>query len=447
MIRVVLLSTFFLAMVVEELLGFGLVIVTGLSAKNAFLYVLLLTVLCTKVVERSNDGIQFPIIHLLFFLLIVDITLSIFYMHFVSGETAGYGLFSHIAMLKGHLLDMYLLFIVFFYGIDKRLTSVSMAKVFLAAIGMVGLVYLMDVMNVVNLGLIVGDQSDAAEGRLRGPLGGPNSYGVFFASFIPIFIIAAAGMGSSLMRVLFGICAAVCFALLIQTGSRGGFVSLFGGVLLAAWWLRGGYDFRKAALVFTGLFIVGVLLAIAVYATSEDVRSIVQHRIERSTAGNIDDISAGRVWIWGQGIAHLMARPWTLIVGAGWGTFWPVIGVAPHSNYIHYLFSVGIIGLGLFIGLIYTVLSILKEGFFLANGSSEERLLIGGLTISWFVLVIAMATGTNLKAWEFIWPISGLCLRIIYGLLTEQKQEKQNEVGAVRQSNVPSGSQPGGVYS
>ena len=412
MIKVALLVVFFLTVTLDELLDIGLLIVPGLSAKNAFLYVMLLAILCSKVIDRSRDGLQLPAIHLLFILLIADASLSIFYMHFVSGDTAGIGLFGHIAYLKGQLVDMYLMFLVFFYAVESRQAALNFAKFFLAVICCMALITLTDAVRIVNLDLI-----SYYQGRLQGPLGGANSYGVFFAFFIPILVLAAMGVGNRFLRFVYLVGAAASFAVLIQTASRGGFVGMLGGAVLAAWWLHGSYDVRKAFRSAAAIVLLAAVTLTVVIATSEDLIEVAQQRIERTTEGTLDDRSAGRVFIWAQGLDYLMSRPWTLVVGAGWWTFWNRVNLSPHGAYVNLLFSLGIIGLGLFLALVHRVLTTARSAFSKTD-DGEERLLIGGLVIGWLMLVVAMITGTFMP-WMFIWPFTALCFRIAYCLESE----------------------------
>ncbi|MCH8506131.1 MAG: hypothetical protein LAT50_17685, partial [Ectothiorhodospiraceae bacterium] len=215
MIKAILLGAFFLTVALDEFLALGLLIVTGLSAKNAFLYVLLLAVLCHKVLERTDEGFQFPQTHILFLLLMAYASLTIFFMHFVIGQTSGFGLFGHIASLKGHLVDFYLLFIVFLYGAVTTTSAIRLVKFILAVMSVMILVTLVDVLGMPSLGLV----GEGAYGRLEGPVGGPNSYGVFFAVFIPVLIVSAMGFRNTPLRILYFMGAVAAVALLIKTGS------------------------------------------------------------------------------------------------------------------------------------------------------------------------------------------------------------------------------------
>ena len=419
MIKVALLVAFFLTLTLDELLNIGLLIVPGLSAKNAFLYVMLLAILCSKVIDRSKSGFQFPAIHLLFVLLIANASLSIFYMHFVSGDPPGRSLLGHGATLKSDLLDMYLMFLVAFYALDTREAAVRFAKLFLLVISVISLITLLDLLRLPDLGL-----TSYRGARLEGPLGAANAYGIFLAFFIPILFLAATGVGSRFLRLVYLLGAVVSTAFLIHTGSRGGFSGLVGGVFFAAWWLRGGYDFQVAIKRVAVISVVASLIVAVMLVTSEDVSTVVEQRVERTTEGTIDDASSGRLTIWGRALDYQLARPWTFITGVGWWTFWDKVGWGPHSVYINYFFSLGIIGLGLFVALLHQILTIGKRSVLVAGDYNEERLLMIGMVLGWSALVVAMITGSVFKPWMFIWPFTGCCLRIGYGLLLEGREQE-----------------------
>lgn len=429
MIKVAMLVAFLFTLALDELLDIGLVLVPGLSAKNAFLYLLLLAILCNKILDRPRDGLQLPGFHLLFVLLIGYAALSIFFMHFVSGQTYGLSLFGHVAFLKGQLVDMYLLMLVFFYASESARSAVSLAKLYLGLVSAMSLITLIDVLGVPELGLI-----SYRDGRLEGPLGQANEYAVFLAFFTPVLLFAGITMKRLPIKLMYLGGAAASLALLIQTGSRGGVAGFLGGLLLAGWWLYGHYDVRKVLRV-SSAFTLGFILLLGVMLIgSEETRYLLQERVERSTEPSVDLISAGRTWIWAKAIDYQMDKPWTFITGNGWRSFTPLIGIPAHSAYMNYLFTLGLIGLGLFLGIVRYLLVLSRRTYSMVS-SVDERILIGGLVAGWFALVVAMSTGTIFKAWLFVWPFTGLCLRIAY-CAVDQSREATNEEAKIRPEPV-----------
>jgi len=437
MIKTCLLVALFLTLAMDELLNIGLLLVPGLSAKNAFLYVMLLSILLTKATAGAGGRVQFLAVHLLFLLLVTQVCVSIFYMHFVSGETAGYGLFGHVALLKSSLMDMYLMFLVFFYGTDNRATALNMVRFFLLVICLMSLLTLMDVFNMPSMGLI-----SYRYGRLEGPLGQSNEYGVFLAFFIPMLMLMGLGARNGMLRAIYLLGAAISFVLLIQTGSRGSLAAMLGGLLLAGWWLHGHYDLGRAMKQGLVVALIAAVALVVVVAVTPDVNDMIQERVQRSSGGGIGDISSGRTRIWARALDYQMERPWTMLVGVGWGSFWNKIGIAPHSAYMNYFFSLGLIGLSLFVALIYTIFINLKQASLAAARGSEERIVLCGLILGWFVLIIAMVTGSIFKAWMFIWPLTGLCMRIGWCLMQEARANP-DEPEPQAQPGSESGPRPG----
>ena len=417
MIRFALLSGFFLALSLDEILDLGLLITVGLSAKNAFLFVLLVVIAFTRAGERRQQGLQLPELHLLFLGLIGLACLGIFYRQFASGYSTTFSLVSELGLAKSTIVDSYLMLLVFFYGIASRRMALVFSKFILLVISAMALVTVMDLSGVSNLGLI-----SYRDERLEGPLGQANEYAVFLSFFIPFLLLSALNGSGKLVSLVYLLGALVSFALLIQTGSRGGFVSLIGGIVLAGIWLWGAYDVRRAFLWGMTAALAAVGIVTAVVLTNEGVRELLVTRLELSFSGGVDEASAGRTWIWMQGLEYQLARPWSLLTGFGLGQFTAQIGIPPHSAYMNYLFSLGLIGLGAYVALVARILITGRRAFFSEAATAEERTLIAGLVIGWFALTIAMITGTIYKTWLFVWPMTGLCLYVTCCIREEQER-------------------------
>ena len=410
MIRGILLASFFLVLALDELLNIGLLITVGLSAKNAFLFMLLIAIALNRAAESGRDRLQFPELHGAFFGLIGIACLWVFFRHFVSGYPQPFTLFQDLALVKGGLLDMYLMMLVFLYGVTSREAAVGFMKLILLIVSAMALVTTLDIMGMPNMGLV-----SYRNERLEGPLGQANEYAVFLTFFLPILLLAAYAEGSRVLRLLYALGALGSFALIMQTGSRSGFLSLPVGCLLAALWLRGGYPMgvllRRGGVMAT----IGVVVVAALFAYDPAVRDLVTARLDVTTsAGSLDQMSAGRTFIWAQGLEYQFARPWSLITGLGWGSFTTRIGIPAHSAYMNIFFSLGVFGLVLFLGLVLRTLLLLREAFFSDSARSDERLFLAGGVIAWFALTVAMVTGTIYTTWLFVWPLTGLLLRLVY---------------------------------
>ena len=415
MIRFALLSGFFLALALDEILDLGLLITTGLSAKNAFLYVLLLTIVFTSASNRRGQSLQLPEFHLLFLGLIGVACLGVFYRQFAGGQAPTFGLFAEMAFIKTTILDSYLMHIVFYYGVASQGMARVLSRFVLLVISVVALITVADTAGLLNLELVTYRNE-----RLEGPLGQANEYAVFLSFFIPFLGLMALNCHGWLMRAVYVLGAVISFALLIQTGSRGGFVSLIGGFCIAGIVLWGGYDLRRVLVwAFLALLVAFGIVAISM-VTDEAVRELVLTRLEATFGGGVHDASAGRTGVWLEGLEYQLARPWSLATGLGLGEFTAQIGIPAHSAYVNYLFSLGLLGLGLFVAIVTRILAHGRRAFLSPAATHEERTLVAAMVIGWCALVLAMVTGTIYKAWLFVWPMTGLCLYLAVTIREEQ---------------------------
>src|SRR3970282_881003 len=94
-------------------------------------------------------------------------------------------------------------------------------------------VTIVDILNVPDLGRITPQE----DGRLAGPLGDANSYGVFLAGFLPATVaLYFTEIGGK--RFLAAIGAFITFVALLMTASRGAVVGLIAGLLVGTVYLR-----------------------------------------------------------------------------------------------------------------------------------------------------------------------------------------------------------------
>ncbi|WP_435105029.1 O-antigen ligase family protein [Arhodomonas sp. AD133] len=429
MIKQIILVCFLVTLMADDMLDMGLGIATGLSAKNAYLYLIILLILFEKAIVKERGLLQLPVVHAIFVLLIGDASLSILSVHLLA-DYGGYDLFGKIVSLKGVLVDPYFVFLVFFYGVFSGRDAVRVARWLVGFIVVINFVTLLDVYDMPDLGLI-----EFRKGRLSGPLGQPNEYGAFLVFFIPLMFSMALSSRHMSGRVFFALGTIVSFGFLIQTVSRSSYTALMTGTLFAIWWLRDGIDVKRVMRWGGALILVGVAVA-ALFA--QQVVLQFEERILWSTIhGDADQITSGRTWLWATALDFQMAKPWTLLFGVGWDSFTDFHDFSAHNAYINYLFSLGAVGLSLFVALIVTMLRYGKKGFFAAR-SLEERVMLAGFVAAWFGMAVVMMGGTFNKPWLFIWAYSGLCMRIVY----EAARERMGEQNAGCIDSVPGMSRP-----
>ncbi len=411
MIKQIILICFVATLMADDMLDMGLGIATGLSAKNAYLYLIILLILFEKAIVKEKGPLQLPVIHAIFFMLIADASLSILSVHLLA-DYGNYNLFAKIVSLKGVLVDPYFVFLAFFYGALSGKDAVRVARWLAGFMVFVNFITLLDVYDIPDLGLI-----EFRKGRLNGPLGQPNEYGAFLVFFTPVIFSMALSSKRVSGRVFFALGTLVSFGFLIQTVSRSSYTALIAGALFAIWWLRDGIDIRRVMRWGSALVLAG--MAVAAIFAQQVIMQFEERILWNTVYGDADQITSGRAWLWATALDFQMARPWTLLSGVGWDSFTIFHRFSAHNAYINYLFNLGLIGLSLFLALIISILRYGKKGF-LAARSFEERVILAGFVAAWFGMAVVMMGGTFNKPWLFVWAYSGLCMRVVYAALRER---------------------------
>ncbi len=106
-----------------------------------------------------------------------------------------------------------------------------------------------------------------------------------------------------------------------------------------------------------------------------------------------------------------------------------------HNTYLEYLFNLGAIGLGLYLILMGSVISVIKKGI----DASEEvgRLQLVAFLFGLLSVLVATFFGNLFSVWQFVWPYTGLMVRVAVEASTKKDLENrrrdiQNYSGADR---------------
>ena len=234
----------------------------------------------------------------------------------------------------------------------------------------------------------------AEEGRLGGAGGSPNELAAVLVASLSLAAAFAAGWRRSpVVRVLAGIVIAFCAAGIVLSFSRGGFIAL--GVALVAALVLGG-RWRGPMLGFAAVVIVLSLGYFSLFASDEQ-----RQRITTPDGG------AGRVDIWSIGWRMVEANP---VGGMGAGNF-TVSSVrflvepgairsdqyivdepqVAHNMYLQLWSEEGIVGLGLFLGILgYGVVTSLRAArAFREKGDERLELLSRSVAVALIALLAA----------------------------------------------------------
>ena len=284
--RYVLLSLF-LVLLADQMFGWGLGLAPGLSIKNAYLYAIFSIILIEGVMNKQEIRFDALSIHGPFITLIVLAIISVLYVGIVV-ELPGYRFLRGLVTVKNNLVDHYLFFLVFCYGLKSTRDVLWLGKAMLAIIALANFITLIDLYNIPNLGLI-GDFN----GRVEGPLGQPNEYGGLLAFFVPLLIGAVFNL-YGVGRGVFVFSALVGLGMLILSGSRGAYVGLIFGALLSVITLRG---IVRSGVIVKWALAFSIILSLTIMIIYVQYPEVMQERFEKSTDSNLDTVSSNRTWI------------------------------------------------------------------------------------------------------------------------------------------------------
>lgn len=400
-----LLMLLFVSLMADSMFGWGLGLGMGLSLKNLLLYLILMifAIDLAKSPRVAHGTLPHGHVHLIFcaliaFALVSWAANSFFHLYGPYNAQDGF------VNWKGNLLDHYLFLLVFLVGLQSLDDTLWLQRWILLVIMVGNVLTVMDAYGMPNFDFI----DVRGGGRVQGPLGESNQYGLFVAAFLPM-ILAKIWIERGLMRILYIMGSIASLWVLLLTVSRGAFVALIAGSGLAAIAIRRHIDAVQARRVVGAVIMV---MLVALLLLGDEYLGLIR---DRATAtgqyGEAYALTSGRTWIWQQALLRMLDVPSTLLTGYGWSTFKTVFGHAPHSMYVGRFFELGFLGLGLFAGtLLATFLTMVRAIDTAPEGSHVKAELIGSL-FGFSVLCVGIASVDLSDAMYFLWAYFGIALR------------------------------------
>jgi len=397
-----LLIGLFAYLLFELQLGFNINLGPGLSIKNAFLYVLLLLVVVRGAIRDRGIKIHLVGVHGIFLALIAYAVMS-WAINVAASVDGNYPTTASFISLKSALVDQYIFLFVFLNALSNREDVLLVARLLVVTVLVSSVLTLLDFLNLPDFGLFLEDER---EGRVQGPVGQPNQYGGFLAFWIPV------GIGWYLTRqagekVLMAIGIVVSIGLLILTGSRGALVGAVGGSLLATVFLRHHLHGRLIAKGATAVVLLAIAIALVVGTQFADV---VVARLEVTVSGDVSTVSSGRIDIWANLLSEMLNNPASFIVGYGWDSLSLTMDRSAHNAYFTLLFELGIVGLGLYLALLYVTIRCIRSGLPAVPGPMRSNMIAAIFAICSVAVLIMF--GELHRSWLMIWAYLGLILRL-----------------------------------
>lgn len=396
--RLLIYSMFFL-LFADTALGIGLGIGLGLSVKNLFLYALCGLLLVDAAlrpggIRFSNIDIHGPFVLLILYALVTWGIKTI--------SDPAYPVVRGGISLKTQLIDLYLFFLVFRYGLVTREDYLWMFKAVVGTLVASSVITLVDFFDIPNLGIV-----GSFKGRVEGPVGAANQYGALLAFLIPLMVsLVPTTSGKGRKFWLAGIGASVL--LLVSTGSRGAYVSIILGSVAATVYLR---RYLSGQMIMRGAAIGFVLISLAALAVLVFQAQVFEEVASKSQSGDVVQASSGRTAIWGAAFALMNEWPLSWIVGFGWNGFASSgIWKAAHSVYVNTLYELGIIGLTLQIWLFLAVLRRARAA--IGDAPEDVRRVLVAYVFGLLPLLVTMAFVEIPRPQSLFWMTSGLVFGI-----------------------------------
>jgi O-antigen ligase len=401
--RQFLLVGLFAILLGDIMLGLGLTLGPGLSLKNAVLYVLFVALVFEFTTGRRDPLREVWTLNVAWFALVSFATFT--WMTLVLlGIHRGYDSFGSFVALKSQLVDLFLFMLVYMYGPKDLESTARLLKWLISVLVIVNVVTMIDTFNVPDLGIV----AEAKYGRLAGPVNEVNQYGAILIFIIPI--TAGLALGShGWARRMFAVGAIIAFVLLGLTVSRGSFLGLFVGGMVAIYLARDYVSTEKivkgAVLVTTTIIIVS---AIVIYQNPEGV--LQKFDVAGAT---LEGVSSGRTILWRQALTMMSVWPLSFITGYGWNGYTALfIGYGdPHNTYLLYWFNLGIFGLSAYLFIMFWIVRFSVRS--LEWISADGRPIVIGFLIGFLALHAALFFVELYAPWMFIWAIAGTTIRYI----------------------------------
>ena len=396
------LISMLLVLLIDQVPGMGLGIMPGLSAKNLYLYIIVMMIAVRAAMKPEGISFTDLDVHVPFLLLIAYALTTIALASIVD---PGYRVTRGVITLKNQVVDLYLFMIIFRYGLDSRTSVMRLLKTIVVIMFVLSFLTLLDFLNLPDLGIV-----GTYRGRIEGPFGAANQYGALLAFLLPVSIGLQSTDAKGAARLFWRVGLLVLAVLLVATGSRGAYLSVVVGSILAVIYLRHHLDMGQV--VRYGLISIGVVLLLLVAFAIFNYDFLVE-RFEKTTSGNVYTASSGRVNIWTAALLVMAEWPMSFLTGYGWNAYeYSGIWKAAHNEYLDRFYELGAIGLLLYVAVIYSVISRARRFLYRAEPDPETRRIMIGYIFGMIIISVNIFFVAIPDPWTIIWIVTGCIMAI-----------------------------------
>ena len=422
-------AAFFL--LATDALNIELSLMPGLSAKNLVIYLVAVLIALRMVVRRDSimaaGQVQGAFIVQILYAIITMLVAALII------DYPRYGLMDSVFKLKATLIDQYIFFLVFLFGVRTPDDALRVIKGLLLGVLCANVVTIMDALGIIDLGLRIRN-----DGRAGGAIGESNQYAAFLVLFLPANIAAA--VASRGFQRLFWLGAAfVCSFALVMTASRGGFVGLAISCFAGAYLYRHLINFgRMAGWAMGGLVVMTVIVALSPYGGL-----LAERMIGQTSSTDAFDATSGRSDIWVDLLAVMFQHPITFVTGYGWDVYWSMpFYFSPHNHYLAVWFNLGLLGLFTSVYLLFSTIARARRATLHAERPYRGQLIafvLGAIGVCAAVFFVDLY-----KPWYYFWMYCGVMMRLSICVNEKTVTESAPALGAVKiQRDLHGWVQPG----
>jgi len=389
-----------LFLLATDALNMDLSLLPGVSAKNIIIYLIAVVLALRMVVSRGSimaaGQMQGAFIVQIGYAIVTWLVaaLLIQYPH--------YDLVASGIKLKTGLIDHYIFFLVFLFGVRTTEDAMKVIKGLLVGALLANVITILDAAGIISLGFRIRE-----DGRTAGAIGESNQYAAFIILFLPA-TIAAAVSSRGLQRLFwFGATLVGCMTL-VMTASRGGFVGLAMMCAVGAYLYRHLISYgRISGWVFGSLIVLVLIISFSQYGNLLAERMI-------GTSGSIDanTASSGRSEIWATALGVMFTHPISFITGYGWDAYSSMpFQYSPHNHYLALWFNLGLVGLFFGSYLLFSAIGRARRSSLHAAPPLRGQLIafvlgtVGVVTAVFFVDLH--------KPWFYFWMYAGVAMRMV----------------------------------
>lgn len=377
-----------------------LTITTGLSAKNLIIY-MLATFLALRMVTARTSVMAAGSMQVAFIALI-GYAIFTWLVSALVIEYPGYDLVSSAIRLKSGLIDYFIFFLVFLFGVHTAGDAIRVIKWILAGAVFANLATILDAAGLLSLGY-----QERLDGRTQGAIGESNQYAAYIILFIPGMVAAAVASRGVMRLAWLGGALLSCFAL-AMTASRGGLVGAALGVVVGAYLFRHLVSYSRIA-----GWVMGSLALLIVFMSFSQYGGLLTERVIGQT-GHIDltEASSGRSEIWLQLFYTMTQVPITFVTGYGWDVYWSFpFRYSPHNHYFSLWFNLGLVGLIAGGYLLFGAINRARRASLEAEPWLRRHLIafvIGATSVCGAVFFVELH-----EPWIYFWMYTGVVMRLV----------------------------------